>query len=110
MSEPVTTEAVSSIEFLDHSIVATAGLDAGEFPLEGTFETILFELVAEDLEEGESMFAVRADGEYVNDAVAVTIEDEFAELKLLFLGLPLEAFPADIQANLVSAMIGWFSE
>ena len=101
---------ISSVEFLDHPVVTAIGFEAGEFALNGTYQTALLELVEEDLTEGESIFAVRPDGEYADYAVGAAVEDEFTAVKILFFTLPLEAFDAGLHSDMVMGMVHWFGE
>lgn len=101
---------VNDMEFTDADVTLLTGFEEGQvIEMETSFTGGV--LYADDAGEEDIMYLLRGpESENAGEILGSAYADTESEARLLFLALPLQALPADVQADLLSNIMAWLSE
>ena len=102
---------VADIEVASDDPVLLDGFSAGDvIELDATYDVVLFDDFAGDIEENDTILFVRGPGSEESGSIVgvATTEDEFNDTRAAFLLFPFTSVPEDVQEALLSNLIAWF--
>lgn len=101
---------VSDMEFTDANATLLTGFEEGEvIEMETSFTGGV--LYADDAGDDDIMYLLRGpESENAGEILGSAYADTESEARLLFLAVPLQALPADVQTELLSNIMAWLSE